>query len=132
MHKRSMKALANKDTEIEVNQVVMCDGSSLWGSSLWGSERGYKIKVKLIRLEYDDELGEPYILLYVYHNGPWQIYTDTGFAIGISNILSQKLGAPVKVNFTEQGMQNDGVAAMETEDRGSFRALKNYIFGKKA
>jgi len=37
----------------------------------------------------------------------WRLYTDTGFAATVSELLGEE------VYFTEQGMQEDGVASME-------------------
>jgi len=37
----------------------------------------------------------------------WRLYTDTGFADRVSELLGED------VRFTEQGMQEDGVASME-------------------
>jgi len=45
--------------------------------------------------------------VYVTHNGPWEIYTDTGFEKAISELV----GFPVI--WTEQGMQEDGMASLE-------------------
>jgi hypothetical protein len=39
--------------------------------------------------------------------GSWRIYTDSGFADTVSELLGEA------VYFTEQGMQEDGVASME-------------------
>jgi hypothetical protein len=39
--------------------------------------------------------------------GSWRIYTDSGFADTVSELLG------FEVYFTEQGMQEDGVASME-------------------
>ena len=43
----------------------------------------------------------------VEHDASWRIYTDTGFEAAIS----EQLGCDVQ--FTEQGMQQDGLASME-------------------
>jgi hypothetical protein len=37
----------------------------------------------------------------------WRLYTDSGFADAISTLLG------TEVMFTEQGMQEDGMASME-------------------
>ena len=39
--------------------------------------------------------------------GTWRLYTDSGFADTVSELLG------FEVYFTEQGMQEDGVASME-------------------
>ena len=43
----------------------------------------------------------------VEHDASWRIYTDTGFEAAISAALG------FDVQFTEQGMQEDGYASME-------------------
>ena len=43
----------------------------------------------------------------VEHDATWNIYTDSGFEDAISEVLG------VEVTFTEQGMQEDGIASME-------------------
>ena len=55
---------------------------------------------------HDDE-DDGYRSVRVEHDGPWSIYTDSGFAKAISEIVG------FEVDFTEQGMQNDGMASME-------------------
>jgi hypothetical protein len=40
-------------------------------------------------------------------DGSWRIYTDTGFAATVSELLGEQ------IYYTEQGMQEDGVASME-------------------
>jgi hypothetical protein len=39
--------------------------------------------------------------------GSWRLYTDTGFAECVSELLGEE------IYFTEQGMQEDGFASME-------------------
>jgi len=39
--------------------------------------------------------------------GSWRLYTDEGFADTVSELLGER------IYFTEQGMQEDGVASME-------------------
>ena len=41
------------------------------------------------------------------YEGSWRLYTDTGFADAISTLLG------TDVDFTEQGMQDNGFASME-------------------
>jgi hypothetical protein len=89
---------------IKVNKTVSCDGSSIWGET-----DGEKPLVKEILFQQEDT----YYLIWVKHNGPWEVYTDDGFEKGISDIVSKHIGVPVKITFTEQGMQQKGVASME-------------------
>ena len=75
----------------------------------------YKVYVMSITIEnpyepggyMDDDEDDGYRKVDVEHNGPWTIYTDSGFAEAISGLVG------FEVDFTEQGMQNDGMASME-------------------
>ena len=58
----------------------------------------------------DDEPDEGYRSVNVEHDGPWTIYTDSGFEKAISDMVG------FEVSFTEQGMQEDGMASMEGDD----------------
>ena len=57
----------------------------------------------------DEDWGEDgtYTSVNVEHDSTWDIYTDSGFEAAISEVLGYE------VSFTEQGMQEDGVASME-------------------
>jgi hypothetical protein len=66
--------------------------------------------------EYDGNLSYRHIAVYYTVNGnddmealdgSWRIYTDTGFAETVSELLGEE------IYYTEQGMQEDGVASME-------------------
>ena len=74
------------------------------GDSLWGDTAGRTVRVTQIVVD-EDEDGYKHIL--VRHDSDWDIYTDTGFESAISAALGYT------VNFTEQGMQEDGLASME-------------------
>ena len=78
------------------------------GDGLWGCEAGRKINVRgitVINEQYD--VDEVYTLVNVEHDSTWDIYTDTGFETAISEAVG------FAVTFTEQGMQDDGMASME-------------------
>ena len=77
---------------------------TLAGDSIWGYEGPLTVTVSDISV-YTDE--DDYTSIYVEHDTTWNIYTDTGF----EDAISEKLGYDVQ--FTEQGMQEDGVASME-------------------
>ena len=57
---------------------------------------------------FDDDGNDSNVDVNVTHNATWNIYTDSGFESTISNLLG------FDVQFTEQGMQDDGYASMET------------------
>jgi hypothetical protein len=75
----------------------------LAGDSIWGYKGPQTVTVTGIRVIEEDDFK----LVYVEHDTAWEIYTDTGFEAAIS----AKLGYAVE--FTEQGMQEDGVASLE-------------------
>ena len=83
--------------------------AELAGDSMWDydyAKNGMQVAVTHIGVtEYDDEDYNRSI--YVTHNAGWEIYTDTGFEASISSVLGFDVG------FTEQGMQDEGVASME-------------------
>ena len=89
----------------------------LAGDSIWDreGENPAKVYVQSITIEnpyepggyMDDDEDDGYRSVVVMHDGPWTIYTDSGFAEEISALVG------FKVDFTEQGMQEDGRASME-------------------
>ena len=100
------------DDEHAIVKTYACDlAVTTSGDGIWGCEAGRAIRVNEISVsQYKDEDGEleDYLMIYVKHDSTWDIYTDKGFETAISAAL----GYPVF--FTEQGMQEDGVASMET------------------
>ena len=78
----------------------------LAGDSIWDRDEPNPktVTVTDYRFEKDEE---GYVSLYVMHNGPWTIYTDSGFEKEMSDIIG------MEVSFSEQGMQDDGVAHLE-------------------
>lgn len=78
--------------------------ATLAGDSIWGYAGPSTVTVSSIDV-YEDEDG--YKSISVEHDTTWDIYTDTGF----EQAISEQLGYAVM--FTEQGMQEDGVASME-------------------
>ena len=77
---------------------------TLAGDNIWGYAGPSTVTVSSIDV-YEDEDG--YKSISVEHDTTWNIYTDTGF----EQAISERLGYDVQ--FTEQGMQEDGVASME-------------------
>jgi hypothetical protein len=95
-------------------------GDSLWDDTL----KGKTVTIHEIDFEYQDDYG---LYIWVKHNKDWEIYTDTGFEKGISNILSNIIGKKVKITFTEQGMQEDREASMEPDNKKSERIITNFF-----
>ena len=89
---------------------------TLAGDSIWGYEGTQTVTVTDIGLYYVDEdydeveadaEGARLLDVHVVHDTDWRIYTDSGFEAAISAALG------INVAFTEQGMQQDGVASLE-------------------
>ena len=78
---------------------------TLAGDSIWGYTGPKTVTVTDISTYTDEDMG--YTSIEVEHNTTWDIYTDTGFESADSNLLGYD------VQFTEQGMQQDGIASME-------------------
>jgi beta-mannanase len=77
---------------------------TLAGDSIWDYKGPQTVTVTDISVYTDDD----YTSIEVEHDTTWNIYTDTG----VEAARSAALGYDVQ--FTEQGMQQDGVASMET------------------
>ena len=91
-------------TNYAVEGAVTCSGDSIWGNTV---ERVVNVEgVRVRKITYED--GDTSTMVDVEHDSTWDIYTDSGFERAISEALGFDVG------FTEQGMQDDGVASMET------------------
>ena len=80
----------------------------LAGDSIWDKDGTNPESVTVTDYTFNED-EEGYVSVTVMHNGPWTIYTDTGFEQAISNMLG------MDVEFSEQGMQEDGAAHLEGE-----------------
>tara|TARA_B100000768_G_scaffold180929_1_gene202220 strand:- start:2621 stop:3817 length:1197 start_codon:yes stop_codon:yes gene_type:complete len=78
----------------------------LAGDSIWDREDPNPTVVNVTDYNMDKD-EEGYVSLHVNHDGPWEIYTDTGFAKAISDMIG------MEVDWSEQGMQDHGVAHLE-------------------
>ena len=96
-------------TRYEAEGYAVCDGSSIWGYA--GDLQVPVTAIDIFEEDYDGD-GDVSTMIYVEHDaagcGDWTIYTDRGFEDSISRALG------FDVTFTEQGMQDDGVASLET------------------
>ena len=81
---------------------------TLAGDSIWGYKGPQAVTVTNISVYTDTDEDDGYTSIYVEHNTTWDIYTDSGFEAAISAALGYD------VQFTEQGMQQDGFASMES------------------
>jgi hypothetical protein len=80
----------------------------LAGDSIWDKDGTNPESVTVTDYTFNED-EEGYVSVEVEHNGPWTIYTDSGFEQAISNMLG------MDVEFSEQGMQDDGLAHLEGE-----------------
>jgi hypothetical protein len=80
---------------------------TLAGDSIWDYEGPLTVTVTDISVYEDEDEDNGYKSISVEHDATWNIYTDSGF----ESAISEKLG--YAVYFTEQGMQEDGIASME-------------------
>ena len=108
----NMATEAEEDTtkEIDVNKFIPLAGDSK-SDKEGKNPKQVKVDHVVIQNPYDDadEGDEDDGLRYVkvQHDGPAEIYTDSGFAKAISKIVG------FEVDFTEEGLQQDGLADME-------------------
>jgi hypothetical protein len=120
--------LASIETDDDVRSThYTCDVEvTLAGDSAWDCELTAADDVRISDIyvhegvqedtdEYDGNIGYRHIMVYYAVNGvdgtdvegTWRIYTDSGFEAGVSELLGEQ------IYFTEQGMQDNGVASME-------------------
>lgn len=92
---------------INHNKPVDLAGNSIWQGEKRGEPVTTSVNVGKITINTDED---GYMNVSVEHDGPWTIYTDSGFEDAISAIIGHEVG------FSEQGMQDDGVAHLEGDE----------------
>ena len=101
-----------KRKTIPVNKEIKLAGDSIWDKE-GTNPKSVNVKEVEVTFEIDTESDDAedrdttYVSVQVEHDGPWTIYTDTGFERAISQMIG------IDVEFTEQGMQDDGEASLE-------------------
>jgi hypothetical protein len=80
---------------------------ALAGDSIWSDSNPPAVKVSSIKV---NKQRDGYVDVKVEHDGPWEIYTDSGFEKNISALIG------IEVDFSEQGMQEEGTAHLESLD----------------
>tara|TARA_R110002050_G_scaffold50688_3_gene117127 strand:+ start:2662 stop:3786 length:1125 start_codon:yes stop_codon:yes gene_type:complete len=104
-YKAPVKEFAGADGP---GKASMPQGIALAGDSIWLNRDGMQYADDVVTItDYKVEETDGMIEVWVEHNAPWEIYTDSGFAKGISRILG------IDVDWSEQGMQAQGVAHLE-------------------
>ena len=99
-----------KDSTFGLNTNYTVEGTvTLAMDSIWDYDGKDVVTVENIQVytHFDDDGNDSNVDVNVTHNADWNIYTDKGFEKAISNLLG------FDVQFTEQGMQDDGYASME-------------------
>ena len=77
------------------------------GDSYWRESGSEIVSVHSITIREYDMDDEHYFDVYVRHDSEWTIYTDSGFERAISDAIGPE------VRWSEQGMQEDGMAHLE-------------------
>ena len=77
------------------------------GDSYWRESGSEIVSIHSITIREYDMDDEHYFDVYVRHDSEWTIYTDTGFERAISAAIGHE------VRWSEQGMQEDGMAHLE-------------------
>jgi hypothetical protein len=100
-------------TSYKCNVDVTLAGDSIWDCEL----KAVTITGIHISETFDEDDGDVYAHIGVTYDvdgedgseveGSWRLYTDNGFSDAVSELLG------TDVDFTEQGMQDDGCASME-------------------
>jgi len=104
-----------EDTETVIETEFLCNidvelaGDSIWDCTL---ERVTVTGIYIREVFEDEDVYTSVNVTYnvdgdVEYEGSWRLYTDNGFSDAISELLG------TAVDFTEQGMQDDGYASME-------------------
>jgi len=104
-----------EDTETVIETEFLCNidvelaGDSIWDCTL---ERVTVTGIYIREVFEDEDVYTSVNVTYnvdgdVEYEGSWRLYTDNGFSDAISELLGKA------VDFTEQGMQDDGFASME-------------------
>ena len=91
---------------INHNNPVHLAGDSIWQGKDRDEEVTDTVNVGKISINKDED---GYVSVSVDHDGPWTIYTDTGFEDAISEIIGMDVG------WSEQGMQEKGTAHLEAD-----------------
>ena len=107
MSPEDFKAAANNaDNDGEEQKTVEVNGPvALSGDSIWFRDSKSPTSVNVG--EVTSVITDGWADVYVNHDGPWEIYTDTGFEKAISKIVG------FEASWSEQGLQQEGKAHLE-------------------
>ena len=93
--------------EITVDKDIPLAGDSIWMDQADQPVDSVHVSTISIIKGNEADVDSGYINVEVSHDGPYQIYTDSGFEEAISKIIGHE------VMWSEQGMQDDGHAHLE-------------------
>lgn len=79
----------------------------LAGNGVWGAEKDRSVVIGRYEIKYWGTGKNQWEVL-VEHDSTWDIYTDMGFLEAVKNITNMP-----NLQWSEQGMQKDGVAHLE-------------------
>ena len=103
------------ETTYTCDEVVAIAGDSIWDCAITDKDTVRITEICVCEGTTGGEYGDDFVSVNVYYtvNGnaeyadSWRLYTDSGFEAAVSKLLG------FEVSFTEQGMQEDGVASLE-------------------
>ena len=101
--KKDVKEDDFDDQEPQTKSIPVNKSIELAGDSLWDEEKSNPKEVNIKEINVSGSEA------YVVHDGPWRVYTDTGFEKAVCDMLGKEC------SWSEQGMQEDGVAHFDVE-----------------
>ena len=101
--KKNVKEDDFDDQEPQTETMPVNKSIELAGDSLYDEDRENPQSVNVEEINISGNEA------YVVHDGPWKVYTDTGFEKAVCEMLGKEC------SWSEQGMQEDGVAHFDVE-----------------
>ena len=105
--------MSDDDEEPKTNSMQVNKSIELAGDSIYDEN---KTNPKVVNVKEINVTGSE---AYVVHDGPMQVYTDTGFEKAVCDMLGKEC------SWSEQGMQEDGVAHFDVEMNEEIKRLKH-------
>lgn len=109
--KKNVKEDDFDDQEPQTKTMPVNKSIELAGDSLYDEDRENPQSVNVEEINISGNEA------YVVHDGPWKVYTDTGFEKAVCEMLGKEC------SWSEQGMQEDGVAHFDVEMLEQMRKL---------
>jgi len=122
------EAAIDKKYKLNIRKNIQLKGDGRYAEDgVLGDDVAKVSGITIVHSDYGD--GDNWYHILVDHDKPWELYRDSGFAKGITDIFKKLLGKSVSVGFTEQGMQNDKKASMEMSTKHQ-KILAQYLASK--